>query len=118
MSTCVVAPIRRVQNRKALEAYWVHVGPTFEGTGANPLAVYTPFRQIEREGPVEAMAVIEFPDMETAERWYGGPCYQAVKKYREGAADIELIFVEGGVEGGVVLETESLEKGAVRPQNC
>lgn len=59
---------------------------------AKPLAVYTPFQQIEGEGPVQAMAVIEFPDMETAERWSGGPGYQAAKKYREGAADIDLIL--------------------------
>jgi uncharacterized protein (DUF1330 family) len=97
MSAYVVATVRRVQNRKALEAYWAKVGPTFEGTGAKPLAVYTPFKRIEGEGPVQAMVVIEFPDMETAEKWYGGPGYQTAKKYREGAADIDLIFVEGGV---------------------
>ncbi len=96
MSAYVVATIRRVQNRKGLEAYWAHVGPTFEGTGAKPLAVYTPFKLMEGEGPIEGMVVVEFPDMATIERWYSGPGYQAVKKYREGAADIDLIFIEGG----------------------
>ena len=70
---------------------------TFAGTGATPLAVYTPFKQIEGQDPVQGMVVIEFPDTVTAERWYSGPGYQAAKKYREGAADIDLIFVEGGV---------------------
>jgi len=97
MSAYVVATIRSVQNRKALEEYWAQVRPTFEGTGAKHLAVYTPFKQIEGESPVEGMVVMEFPDMETAERWYGSPGYQAAKKYREGAADIDLIFVESGV---------------------
>ncbi len=97
MPAYVVATIRNVQDRKALEAYWAHVGPTFEGTGVKPLAVYTPFKQMDGEGPVQGMVVIEFPDMETAERWYDSPGYQAVKKYREGAADIDLIFIEGGI---------------------
>jgi uncharacterized protein (DUF1330 family) len=35
--------------------------------------------------------------METAEGWYSSPGYQAAKEYREGAADIDLIFIEGGV---------------------
>jgi hypothetical protein len=35
--------------------------------------------------------------MEAARRWYGSATYQAVKQYREGAADIEVILVEGGV---------------------
>jgi hypothetical protein len=34
--------------------------------------------------------------MDTASRWYESAAYQEVKKYRDGAIDIELILVDGG----------------------
>jgi uncharacterized protein (DUF1330 family) len=35
--------------------------------------------------------------MEDAQRWYNSAAYQDVKKLREGAADFNLILVDGGV---------------------
>jgi len=35
--------------------------------------------------------------MEEARRWYTSPAYQEVKKRRDGAANFDLILVEGGV---------------------
>lgn len=96
MSAYLIATVRRVQDRKGLEEYWSRVGPTFEGTGAKPLAVYTQFKMMEGDGPVEGVVLVEFPNVETAQQWYSGPGYQIAKRYREGAADIELILVEGG----------------------
>jgi uncharacterized protein (DUF1330 family) len=37
----------------------------------------------------------EFPSLEEARHWYTGPAYQEVKKRREGAANFDLILVEG-----------------------
>jgi hypothetical protein len=34
--------------------------------------------------------------MESASRWYESAAYQEVKQYRLGAADIEVILVDGG----------------------
>jgi uncharacterized protein (DUF1330 family) len=96
MAAYVFATVRHVTNRQGLEDYWRHVGPTFAGTGAKPLAAYTPFTMLEGTGPVEGVVAIEFPDMQSARQWYESVGYQAAKKYREGAADIELILVEGG----------------------
>jgi uncharacterized protein (DUF1330 family) len=75
-----------------MEEYWSHAGATFEGYGAKHLAAYTPFKLLEGKGPAEGIVPIEFPDMEAARRWYESAAYQAVKQYREGAADIELIL--------------------------
>jgi uncharacterized protein (DUF1330 family) len=41
------------------------------------------------------IVVLEFPDLETAERWYHSDEYQAAKKLREGAADFRAIAVAG-----------------------
>jgi uncharacterized protein (DUF1330 family) len=97
MPAYVFATVKSVKDRRGMEEYWSRAGATFEGFGAKHLAAYTRFELLEGKGPVEAIVAIEFPDMDAAKRWYGSAAYQAVKKYREGAADIELILVDGGV---------------------
>jgi hypothetical protein len=37
MPSYVVATVRRVQNRKVLEAYWAQGGPNLRGHWGNPL---------------------------------------------------------------------------------
>jgi uncharacterized protein (DUF1330 family) len=96
MSAYLFAVCRSVINRQGLEAYWAHVAPSFEGTGAKPLVAYTPFELLEGEGPVEAVVMIEFPSREVAKRWYESPAYQEVKRFREGAAVFDLILAGGG----------------------
>lgn len=96
MPAYLIATVRHVRDRKGLEEYWSRVGPTFEGTSAKPMAVYTQFRKLEGVGPVEGLVLVEFPDMKTAQQWYDSAGYQMAKSYREPAADIELLLVEGG----------------------
>jgi uncharacterized protein (DUF1330 family) len=96
MPAYVIATTKGVNDRRGLEEYWSRAGVTFEGTGAKRLAIYTPFKLLEGKGPIEGVTLIEFPDMESASRWYESAAYQAVKQYRVGAADIELILVDGG----------------------
>jgi uncharacterized protein (DUF1330 family) len=43
----------------------------------------------------QRIVVLEFPDMESARRWYDSPEYQALLPIRERAATSRLIFVEG-----------------------
>ena len=97
MPAYLMATVRSVNQRRGMEEYWSRAGATFEGSGARPLAVYTPFDLMEGSGPVEGVVLIEFPDMAAAKRWYQSPAYQAVKQHRLGAADIEVGLVDGGV---------------------
>jgi len=41
------------------------------------------------------LVVLEFPDLETAKRWYASDGYQEVKRLREGAANLRMVAVEG-----------------------
>ncbi|HZS24089.1 MAG TPA: DUF1330 domain-containing protein [Gaiellaceae bacterium] len=41
------------------------------------------------------LVVLEFPDLETAKRWYESETYQAAKRLREGAARLNMVAVEG-----------------------
>ena len=97
MPAYLFATVKGVKDRRGMEEYWSRAGVSFEGSGAKHLAIYTPFKLLEGTGPVEGIVAIEFPDMEAARRWYESPAYQAAKQYRDGAADIELILVDGGV---------------------
>jgi uncharacterized protein (DUF1330 family) len=41
------------------------------------------------------LVMLEFPDLETAKRWYDSPEYQEVRKLRDGAANLRMVAVEG-----------------------
>jgi uncharacterized protein (DUF1330 family) len=41
------------------------------------------------------IVILEFPDLETAKRWYESPEYREAKTLREGAANLRMVAVEG-----------------------
>ncbi len=97
MPAYVISICRGVTDRAKLEQYWAHSRPTFNGFNAQLLAVYTQVTPLETHGPVEGVVLVEFPSMESATRWYESPAYQEVRKYRIGAAEFEIVLVDGGV---------------------
>ena len=52
-------------------------------------------RVLEGDWIPSRLVVVEFPDLETAERWYESERYQDAKKLREGAASLRMVAVEG-----------------------
>ena len=96
MPAYLISLCRHVTDRKRLEDYWANVAPAFKGFDAKPLVAYTPFEVLEGDGGVWGVVLFEFPSMEEARHWYTSAAYQEVKKRREGAADFDLILVEGG----------------------
>jgi uncharacterized protein (DUF1330 family) len=97
MPAYFIALNRCVHDRQRLERYWKAVGPTFQGTGAKGLAIYTPLTLLEKMGSLEGAVVIEFPDVLAAKAWYDSPTYQEVEQHRIGAADVEIFIIDGGV---------------------
>jgi uncharacterized protein (DUF1330 family) len=100
MPAYVISICRGVSDRGRLEQYWAHSRPTFEGFGAELLAVYTQVKPLEPYGPVEGVVLVAFPSMESATQWYESPAYQEVRKFRIGAAAFEIVLVDGGVVEG------------------
>lgn len=96
MATYLIVTIKNVKDRHLMEQYWANVIPTFADTGVKSLSVYTPFKIVEGEGPIDGMVLAEFPDMETANRWYESPAYQAIKHYRQDGAESGIIFLDSG----------------------
>jgi uncharacterized protein (DUF1330 family) len=43
----------------------------------------------------QRLIMLQFPDLDTARRWYDSPEYQAIIKYRIGTANTDLVMVEG-----------------------
>jgi uncharacterized protein (DUF1330 family) len=41
------------------------------------------------------LVILEFEDLDAVKRWYASPEYQAAKRLREGAADLNMVAVEG-----------------------
>jgi uncharacterized protein (DUF1330 family) len=50
---------------------------------------------VEGNWPQRRIAVLEFPTVEDARRWYFSPEYEAAKRVRAGAATGDFIIVEG-----------------------
>ncbi|MBL8380289.1 MAG: DUF1330 domain-containing protein [Burkholderiales bacterium] len=78
----------------------------YENYRSRTLATIEKFggRFVVRGGKAEAkegawkphrMIVVEFPDLDTANRWYHSPDYQAIIGYREKSARTDLVIVEG-----------------------
>jgi uncharacterized protein (DUF1330 family) len=41
------------------------------------------------------LVILEFPDLEAAQRWYVSEEYEAAKRLREGAANLRMVAVQG-----------------------
>jgi uncharacterized protein (DUF1330 family) len=50
---------------------------------------------LEGKNPHQRIVINEFPDIEAAKRFYNSPEYQEAKSKRLGAADFNMIIVEG-----------------------
>jgi uncharacterized protein (DUF1330 family) len=50
---------------------------------------------LEGDWNPKRLVVLEFEDLAAVRRWYASPGYQEVRKLREGAADLNMVAVEG-----------------------
>jgi uncharacterized protein (DUF1330 family) len=98
MTAYLISICRRVSDRDRLEDYWAHAAATFEGFDAKPLVTYAPFEVLEGDADAKGIVVVQFPSMEVARSWYFSDAYQQVKQRRVGAAEFELILVDGALK--------------------
>ena len=69
--------------------------PTFQGFDATPLATYAFFEVLEGNADAKGVVLLQFPSRDVGKRWYFSDAYQEVMQHRLGAAEFELILVEG-----------------------
>jgi uncharacterized protein (DUF1330 family) len=79
----------------AAYAKYIEAGSKAMATyGGKPLARGGRFEELEGQARARNV-VIEFESFEAAQRYYYSPEYQEAKAFREGAADMEIVLVEG-----------------------
>jgi uncharacterized protein (DUF1330 family) len=62
--------------------------------GGKPLARGGRFEELEGHARARNV-VLEFESFEAARRYYYSPEYQSAKAFREGAAEMDIVLVEG-----------------------
>lgn len=84
-----------VSDPDAYEAYKPLSAEACAVHGGRFLARGGPAELLEGEGEPARVVVIEFPDVESARRWYHSAEYGAARAARAGAATARFVLVEG-----------------------
>jgi uncharacterized protein (DUF1330 family) len=50
---------------------------------------------LEGDWDPSRLVILEFPDLETARRWYDSPEYREARRLRDGAARLRMVAVQG-----------------------
>ncbi len=94
MTAYVIAQID-VQDNDAYETYKAMAPAAIEAYGGKYIARGGAMEVLEGESDLPRTVILEFPDMDTARKWYDSPEYMAARKAREGAARACFKLVEG-----------------------
>lgn len=93
MSVYMIAEVK-VTDPAGFEEYRVAVPATIHQYGGKYLVRGGTVTALEGEW-APRIVVLEFPDVESAKRWYDSPEYTAIKGGRTGASDGRMALVEG-----------------------
>lgn len=77
------------------EAYKTMVPPTIEAYGGRFVVRGSPLHEMEGAWPRKRLVIVEFPDVETAKRWWASPEYAPAKALRQQHSSADLVIVEG-----------------------
>ena len=86
---CEVTDSARYENYKKLAP------PAIAKYGGRYLARGGETTRLEGNWQPHRVVVLEFPDAETAKRFYASPEYRAARAERAGAANMNMVLVEG-----------------------
>ena len=84
-----------VKDPARYEAYKSMVPPTIAAYGGRFLVRGAPLHEMEGTWPRPRLVILEFPDVDSAKRWWASPEYAEAKALRQANADAELVIVEG-----------------------
>jgi uncharacterized protein (DUF1330 family) len=94
MPAYIIAQVNVTDPAKYQE-YAKLAGPATQKYGGRFLVRGGAKTTMEGDIPFQRIVVNEFPDVEAAKRFYNSVEYQAAKQKRLGAADFNMIIVEG-----------------------
>ncbi len=84
-----------VSNPEQFAKYREAAGPTSGNHGGEVLVRGVTGEVLEGSDDGRGVVVIKFPSVEQAKGWWNSPEYRAAAKLREGAAEFDVIVVEG-----------------------
>jgi uncharacterized protein (DUF1330 family) len=90
-----VVALINVTDPEQFQEYGKLAGPISAKYGGRFLARGGPKTTLEGDIPYARVVVSEFPNVEAAKRFYNSREYQEAKAKRLGAADFNMIIVEG-----------------------
>lgn len=92
MTAYMITEVSNITDPDAMAAYRQGAGPLIQQYGGTFLARAEPCSKLE--GEWSRVAVVSFPDIDTAERFYHSPEYKALKERRAQAATVRIIVLE------------------------
>ncbi|RWM07808.1 MAG: DUF1330 domain-containing protein [Mesorhizobium sp.] len=84
-----------IRDREAFEAYRTRAAASIAAHGGRYLVRGGDVETMEGDWQPGPLIVVEFPDIETARRWYRSDEYAAALEVRDAALSRNLILVEG-----------------------
>lgn len=84
-----------IRDREAFEAYRTRAAASIAAHGGRYLVRGGDVETLEGNWQPGPLIVVEFPDIETARRWYRSEEYAAALEVRDAALSRNLILVEG-----------------------
>ena len=84
-----------IRDREAFEAYRTRAAASIATHGGRYLVRGGDVETLEGDWQPRPLIVVEFPDIETARRWYRSDEYAAALEVRDAALSRNLILVDG-----------------------
>lgn len=94
MSAYVVVSVD-VHDPVKYDAYRRMVPATIEQYGGRFLVRGAELHEMEGQWPRPRLVIVEFPDVDTAKRWWASPEYAPAKALRQAHSTADLVIVEG-----------------------
>ena len=94
MPACIIALVN-VTNPEKYQEYAKRAGPANAKHGSRFLVRGGKKATLEGDIPFQRIVVTEFQDVEAAKKFYNSSEYQDARKHRLGAADFNMVIVEG-----------------------
>jgi len=86
--------LETIHDEAGFAAYRAKVMPTIAAFGGRFVVRGGTFTVLEGQWPHERIAVLEFPNRQSAEAWYGSDAYQAIVGTRLGASQCQAVIVD------------------------
>ena len=95
MAAYVIVDIQETTDEKKMQQYRASVAATVRKHGGRYIAVGGPCEVKEGKWRPTFPVILEFPDLDAANRWYSSPEYEPLKALRLAATRGDMVFVQG-----------------------